>query len=89
MLSALLELGESLGALTAESWNYRLDVGEYGQDCSHAGIILTRRAIMHHPASTKLMMYPGTDSKIRYTISCFTYVCTTFTARVGNGVPVG
>jgi len=49
-------------------------------------VILTRRAIMHHPASTKLMMYPGTDSKLRYTISCFTYVCTT---RVGNEVPVG
>jgi len=38
MLSAPLELGEFLGALTAESWNYRLDVGEYGQDYSHAEI---------------------------------------------------
>ena len=52
-------------------------------------VILTRRDIMYHPASRKLMMYPGTDSKLRYTISCFTYVCTAFTARVGNEVSVG
>jgi len=44
---------------------------------------------MYHSALRKLMIYPGTDSKLRYTISCFTYVCTAFTARVGNEVSVG
>jgi len=44
---------------------------------------------MYHSASRKLTVYPGADRPQTTVYDFFTYVCTAFTARVGNEVSVG